>query len=76
MSRRGNENGRRKAAPLLRRIFANRYDPQSRWVTVGDAWENLKATWFSWTRRVPPGSRLLYRNGRIVGYTTQWRGKR
>ena len=81
MSRRSNQSrrevtGRRKPVPLWRRIFANRYDPQSRWVTFADVWENLKSTWFSWTNRVPPGSRLLYRNGRIVGYGTQSRGRR
>jgi hypothetical protein len=74
-SRRGG-HGRRDPVPLWPRLFANRYDPQSRWVTFADVWENLKAMWFSWTNRVPPGSRLLYRNGRIVGYSTQWRGKR
>lgn len=68
--------GQRPRVPLWRRIFRNRYNPGSRWVSAADVWENLKATWFSWTHRVPPNSRLLYRNGRVVGYTARWRGIR
>jgi hypothetical protein len=62
-----------KRIPLLKRIFRNRYSG-SNWVSLADVLENVKETWFSFTNRVPPGSRLIRRAGKIVGYTSTWRG--
>jgi hypothetical protein len=57
-------------------MFRNRYNPGSSYVTLGDVIANVKAIFFCWSERVPPGSRLLYRNGKIVGWSAPWRGKR
>lgn len=61
---------------LFQRIFRNRYNPGSSYVTLGDVIANVKAIFFCWSERVPPGSRLLYRNGKIVGWSAPWHGKR
>jgi len=72
---RGERGGSRRKPSLLQRILRNRYNPQSPYVTLGDAIANIKAIFFCWSERVPPGSRLLYRNGKIVGWSAPWRGK-
>jgi hypothetical protein len=66
---------RRRRRGLFGRIFRNRYNPSSRWVTVGDVIENTKDTWFAFTRRLPPGSRIIRdRNGRIRSGISRWAG--
>jgi hypothetical protein len=43
---------------------------------VGDVIANVKETFYCFTRRVPQNSRLLWRNSKIVGFSSQWRGPR
>jgi len=75
--RRGNgRNHREQKVPLWRRLLRNRYNPRSAYVTLADVIENVKSTWYAWAKRVPPGARLIYRNGRVVGHTSTWRGRR
>ena len=66
---------RRARRGLLSRILRNRYNPGSKWVTFGDVIENVKETWFAFTRRIPPGSRIIRgRDGRIRSVTSSWNG--
>jgi hypothetical protein len=66
--------GRQKKG-LLARILRNRYNPNSNWVSLGDMIENIKDTWHAYTRRLPPGSRIIRdRNGRIRSSSTRWTG--
>jgi hypothetical protein len=65
-----------KQVSLWQRIFRNRYNPGSNWVSLGDVVENIRTTWYAWVERVPPGSRLIYRNGRVVGHSSTWPGRR
>jgi hypothetical protein len=76
--RRSLRNNRQRPKPvsLWRRIFRNRYNPGSNYVTLGDIIENMKSTWYAWTQRVPPGSRLIYRDGKVRGHTSMWPGRR
>jgi hypothetical protein len=84
MSRRRNRRGSsrpprrntpRKRVPLLKRLLRNRYNPGSNWVSLGDLIENVKDTWFCFSHRLPPGTRLVRDgNGRIKGAATRWRG--
>lgn len=77
MSRRGRGGNRGRRQPkrvsLLQRIFRNRYSG-SNWISLADVIENVKETWFSFTNRVPRGSRLIRRGGKIVGYSSTWKG--
>ena len=60
---------------LLSRIFSNRYNPGSSWVSIGDMVENIRDTFTCWVNRVPPGARLNRdRNGKICGWSSHWRG--
>ncbi len=72
MSRKKQKRRRRN---LLARIFTNRYNPKSGWVSVGDVIENIKDTWFAFTRRLPPGSRIVCdRHGHIRSTSSRWNG--
>lgn len=78
---RGNHNARGRSRPskrvgLLSRLLRNRYREGSNWVSVGDVIANVKETFYCFTHRVPPNSRLLWRNNKIVGFSSQWRGPR
>jgi hypothetical protein len=60
---------------LVSRILRNRYNPRSNWVSIGDIIENTKETWFAFTRRLPPGSKITRdRDGRIRSSNTRWNG--
>jgi hypothetical protein len=60
---------------LLQRLLANRYNPGSSWISIADVIENAKDTWFCWSRRLPPGSRLFRdADGKIKGAANRWRG--
>jgi hypothetical protein len=66
---------RRRGQGLLQRLFTNRYNPRSSWIHIADVIENAKDTWFCWSRRLPPGSRLLRdAKGKIRGAANLWRG--
>ena len=65
-----------KRVGLITRLFRNRYRPGSTWVSVGDVVANFKEGGLTFFNRVPPGARLMWRNGRIVGYTSRWNGPR
>ena len=56
---------------VTNRVFRNRYNPESRFVTPRDVWLNLKELFFCWLNRVPPGATLRWRAGRIVSYITR-----
>ena len=64
---------RRRRRSLRRRIFRNRYNPGSNWITLGDIVSNIRETYYCWTHRIPPGARLHWRDGRIVGHETDRR---
>ena len=75
--RRGRRRGQRPRVPLLRRLLRNRYrGDDSNWVSVADVVANLKETAYCWWNRVPAGSRLMWRNGRITGFIRPWNGPR
>jgi hypothetical protein len=66
---------RRRPRSLLARLFTNRYNPSSRWATLGDVIENVKDTWFAFTHRLPPGSFIARdRHGRIRSASSRWSG--
>lgn len=73
--RRGWRHKQSRRVPLVQRLLRNRYSG-SNWVSVADVISNIRETWFCFTHRVPPGSRLFWRNGRIAGYTRSWNGPR
>jgi hypothetical protein len=74
-SRPPRRNAPRTKTPLLERLFRNRYNPHSNFVSLGDVIENVKDTWFCFSRRLPPGTRLVRDgNGKIKGAATHWRG--
>jgi hypothetical protein len=64
---------RRARRGLLARIFTNRANPRSRWITASDVWTNTKEILYSWANRVPSNSYIRYQNGRIVGHTVRYR---
>jgi hypothetical protein len=74
--RRGNRGSQRKPPTLVQRILRNRYDPHSRRVSINDVLTNIKTIWYAWSHRVTPGSRLHFRDGKIVGHSAAWLGKR
>lgn len=56
---------------FAKRIFRNRYDPASRWVSLQDVWMNLKEVVYCRLHRVPQGATLLWRDGKIVSFETR-----
>lgn len=73
---RRNRGGPAKRVGLVKRLLRNRYRPESSWVTLADIWTNTVETAYAWLHRVPPNSRLMWRNGRIVGHSRRWNGPR
>lgn len=59
---------RRERKPI---IFRNRRNPRSNWISLYDIYLNLREWWYGFSNRVPPGSRLSWRGGRITGYSTR-----
>lgn len=66
---------KQKRTSLLARILRNRYSG-SNWVSLADIITNTRETFYAWSHRLGPGSRVIWRNGRPVGHTTSWRGPR
>jgi hypothetical protein len=62
-----------KRAPLRARIFANRRNPGSRWVSLGDVWLNVREQWYGFVHGVPPGARIRWSGNRITGHSTRHR---
>jgi hypothetical protein len=74
--KRRNRRGPPKRVSLVKRLLRNRYRPGSSWVSLADIWNNTLETAYAWFNRVPPNSRLMWRNGRIVGHSRKWNGPR
>lgn len=69
------KRGRRKRRNPQRKkwrmgIFTNRRNPGSRWIPLYDVWLNMKERAYSWWHRVPQGSHVSWKGGKIVGHTT------
>ncbi len=77
MSRRkkGNKSsrGRKKKQPKQGSILSNRRNPESSWVSFYDIGLNIYEKLFGWWHRVPKGSTLYWRDGKIVGHSTRQR---
>lgn len=74
MSRRNRRNQRgwqNRRPPKRQPIFTNRRNPQSSWVTLNDVITNVKERVYGWFHRIPKGSRLYWRGGKIVGHSTK-----
>jgi hypothetical protein len=56
---------------LGRRLVRNRYNAESRWVTLGDIWLNLKEEIYCRWHRVPSGATLRWRDGHITSHETR-----
>jgi hypothetical protein len=56
---------------LRSRILKNRYDPGSRWVSLGDVVANLREVLYRWSNRVPPDAVIRWSGTRIVGHSTK-----
>jgi len=69
-------NRPQKQGSLMSRIFHNRYRPDSNWVRLADVIANVKETVFCFLNRVPAGSRLTWRKGKITGFSSTWNGPR
>lgn len=66
---------RRLRRSLFTRLFSNRYNPGSNWVSLGDVIENARDIFTCWLNRIPPGARLHRdRHGKIRGWSSPWRG--
>jgi hypothetical protein len=69
--------GNQRCQPgLLARIFRNRYREGSSFVSLADLATNVKEIFYAWQNRLKPNSRMIWRNGKIVGHSTSWRGPR
>ncbi len=64
---------RRSRRGVLARIFTNRTDPRSQWISVSDMWTNAKEIFYGWAHRVPDNSTIRYRNGKIIGHSVRFR---
>lgn len=72
-NRRGRRNNRsrRQKPSLLKRIFTNRRNANSSWISLADVLTNIREEWFVFEKRVPPGSRILWgKDGRPRGYSS------
>ena len=56
---------------FARRLFRNRYDPASRWVSLQDVWMNFREVVYCWSHRVPPGATLHWKDGKIISFETR-----
>ena len=63
-----NRGRRRQRKPV---IFRNRRNPRSNWISLYDMYLNLREWWYGFSNRVPHGSRLFWRGGRITGHSTR-----
>ncbi|PIQ80315.1 MAG: hypothetical protein COV79_01015 [Parcubacteria group bacterium CG11_big_fil_rev_8_21_14_0_20_41_14] len=60
-----------KVSRIRRKIFTNRRNPDSRWVTADDVLKNLKEGWYSFWHSVPKGSKFYWRKDKIVGHSSR-----
>lgn len=67
--RRKGKNPRRKKWRLG--VFTNRRNPGFWWISLYDIWLNMKERAYSWWFRVPRGSHILWKGGKIVGHTSK-----
>jgi len=67
--RRRNRRGRSRR----KKVFFNRRNPNSGWVCFGDIFANIRQIFYCWEHRVPRGSELHWKGGKIVGHTTRSR---
>jgi len=63
-----NRGRRRQRKPV---IFRNRRNPRSNWISLYDIYLNVKEWLYAFSNRVPHGSRLFWRGGRITGHSTR-----
>jgi len=71
MGRRHRDSKRRHGKSLAQRLFRNRYNPGSRWVSLADVILNGKEILYRFRHRVPPGSGLRWNGDRITGHYTR-----
>jgi len=66
MSRRRRKPGKKRTA-----IFRNRRNPRSRWIPFSDIFLNTYEWFYGFWHRVPKGSTLKWRGGKITGHETR-----
>lgn len=71
---RGSGNGQGKRQKAKKKgglgILRNRRNPGFGWITPYDVWLNLKERAYCWWYRVPQGSFIAWRDGKIKGHST------
>ena len=67
------QSGKRpnKARRITKKIFTNRRNPNSCWLTLDDVVKNVKEGWYSFWNSVPRGERFYWKKGKIVGNSTR-----
>lgn len=66
-------HSKNKKRSWVSKVFENRRNPRASFVPFYDIWLNIKEGLYCWNHRVPRGSYLNWKDGKIHSHTTRSR---